>query len=67
MVICYSQHDGVIAFCSFAPDIEMLKIVGTGVAMGNAIPEVKEIADVVTMSNDDDGIAKYLEDMINEI
>lgn len=70
MLVCESYGislDDVIAFGDDFADIEMLKIVGTGVAMGNAISEVKAIADVVTMSNDDDGIAKYLEDMINEI
>ena len=32
-----------------------------GVAMGNAIDEVKAIADVVIGTNDEDGIAEYLE------
>ncbi|MBD5533518.1 MAG: HAD hydrolase family protein [Lachnospiraceae bacterium] len=31
------------------------------IAMGNAVPEIKEIADVVIGSNDEDGIAAYLE------
>ena len=39
----------------------MLKLCGTGVAMGNAIDSVKEAADIVIGSNDEDGIAKYLE------
>lgn len=39
----------------------MLKLCGIGVAMGNAIDNVKEAADVVIGSNDEDGIAKYLE------
>ena len=29
--------------------------------MGNALDEVKEIADIVIGSNDDDGIAEYIE------
>ena len=45
----------------------MLKIAGLGVAMGNAIAEVKEIADVVIGTNDDDGIAKYLENEVLEL
>ena len=44
-----------------APDIGMLKLCGIGVAMGNAIDNVKEATDVVIGSNDEDGIAKYLE------
>ena len=34
---------------------------GTGIAMGNAIDEVKQEADLVIGSNDKDGIAEYLE------
>lgn len=36
------------------------KLAGIGVAMGNAIDEVKDIADVVVGTNDEDGIADYL-------
>ena len=38
----------------------MLALCGTGVAMGNAIPEVKAAADVIIGGNDEDGIAAYL-------
>ena len=36
---------------------------GTGVAMGNALPEVKAAADVTIGSNDEDGIAEYLDNL----
>ena len=36
------------------------KLAGIGVAMGNAIDEVKDIADVVIGTNYEDGIADYL-------
>lgn len=49
------------AFGDDIADIGMLKLCGTGVAMGNAIDAVKEAADVVIGSNDEDGIAEYLE------
>lgn len=39
-------------------DHEMLEAAGLGVAMGNAIPALKEIADFVTLSNNEDGV-KY--------
>ena len=39
----------------------MLKAVGLGVAMENAEPEVKEAADYITASNDEDGVAKAIE------
>lgn len=53
----------VIAFGDDTPDIEMLRECGMGVAMGNAIPEVKGIADRVTLTNDEDGVAVVLEEM----
>jgi len=45
-------------------DIEMVKCAGFGVAMGNAIPEVKAAADYVTRSNDDNGIVDVIEKFI---
>ena len=50
-----------IAFGDQELDIPMLKKAGVGVAMGNAIEEVKEAADFVTKSNNDAGIAYALE------
>ena len=58
---CNIDLKDITAFGDDSPDIEMLKLCGTGVAMGNAIDSVKEAADVVIESNDEDGIAKYLE------
>ena len=40
-------------------DIEMLEAVGTGVAMGNAIDEVKARADVICKSVEEDGVYHY--------
>lgn len=51
----------VIAFGDDSPDIGMLRLCGLGVAMGNAIEEVKAAADIVIGGNDEDGIAEYLE------
>ncbi len=42
-------------------DIEMLQICGTGVAVSNAVTEVKAVADCVTLSNDEDGVASWIE------
>lgn len=42
-------------------DISMLRIAGLGVAMGNALPEVKMVADAVTTSNVRDGVAIAIE------
>ena len=42
-------------------DCEMLRMVGVGVAMGNARPEAREAADVVVGTNDEDGVAEAIE------
>ncbi len=42
-------------------DISMVQYAGVGVAMGNAKPEVKEVADYITASNEEDGIAEVVE------
>lgn len=42
-------------------DISMIKFAGLGVAMGNAEEAVKNIADYITATNEDDGVAKVIE------
>lgn len=49
-----------IAFGDAENDISMLKYAGIGVAMGNASDAVKAIADEITLSNEEDGIARSL-------
>ena len=41
-------------------DIPMIRLAGIGVAMGNAWDEVKEVADYVTDTNNDDGVGKAI-------
>ncbi len=47
-------------------DIEPIRMCGVGVAVANAIDEVKAVADHIAGSNDDDGVAKFIEGMILE-
>ena len=54
----------VISFGDAANDIPMLEAAGMGVAMGNAQEAVKAAADMVTLSNNDDGIAAALEQLL---
>ena len=54
----------LIAFGDDHNDVGMLKLCGTGVAMGNAIDEVKKAADFVTLTNDEDGVAAFLENTV---
>lgn len=65
-----AQHFGVhsaevIAFGDNLNDIPMLNWAGTAVAMGNAHPEVLQIADAMTVSNMRDGVAVYLDKFVN--
>lgn len=48
-----------MAFGDGGNDIEMLQTVGTGVAMGNALDHVKEVADEICGTSADDGIYHY--------
>ena len=52
-----------IAFGDNYNDFEMLKAAGMGIAVGNAKPEILEIAKQVTHKNIDDGVAKSLQQL----
>jgi hypothetical protein len=47
----------VIAFGDDTNDLEMIRDAGLGVAMGNAVPELKAVANRVTLTNDEEGVA----------
>jgi Cof subfamily protein (haloacid dehalogenase superfamily) len=51
----------VVAFGDMPNDLEMLRWAGHGVAMGNAHPALKAVADEITASNVDEGLALVLE------
>jgi len=59
----YDIND-VIAFGDDFNDVEMIKQCGIGVAVSNAIDEAKLAADFICGSNDDDGVAKWIEENI---
>jgi len=54
----------IVAFGDELNDLDMLEYVGTGVAMGNALDEVKAVANAVCGHNDEDGIAIWIEENI---
>ncbi|MBO7579987.1 MAG: HAD family phosphatase [Bacteroidaceae bacterium] len=58
------QRTELIAFGDGYNDTPMLQFAGMGVAMGNAAEEIKKAADMVTESNNDDGVAIALENLI---
>ena len=55
------QREKVICIGDSYNDLPMLRFAGMGVAMGNAQQEVKEMADYVTASNDEDGIVNVID------
>ncbi|MDG4822101.1 HAD family hydrolase [Asanoa sp. WMMD1127] len=54
----------VTAFGDMPNDVPMLAWAGRAIAVGNAHPAVKEIADEVVATNEDDGVATYLEKVL---
>lgn len=54
----------VVAFGDMVNDIPLLTWAGHGVAMGNADPDVQAVADEVTLTNDDDGVAVVVERLL---
>lgn len=57
-------REEIMAFGDGDNDIEMLKAAGVGVAMANASEEVKSAADLVTESNEEDGVAQMIERIV---
>ncbi|BDU50101.1 Cof-type HAD-IIB family hydrolase [Haliovirga abyssi] len=53
-----------VAFGDGFNDLEMINLVGIGVAMENAPEELKSKVDNITVSNDEDGVAKFLIDLL---
>lgn len=53
------SKENTYAFGDGINDMEMLVGVGHGIAMGNAIDELKAVADEITLSVDEDGIYNY--------
>ena len=51
----------VVAFGDHHNDIEMIQTAGIGIAMGNAVDALKEIADDIALRNDEDGVAIWIE------
>lgn len=47
-------------------DISMIKMAGIGVAVANATDDLKKYANIITDSNDEDGVANYLEKLLKD-
>jgi len=58
------SRDQVMALGDANNDLEMLRFAGYSVAMGNGNAAVKEIADFITLTNDEDGVAHAIHKLI---
>jgi hydroxymethylpyrimidine pyrophosphatase-like HAD family hydrolase len=54
----------IAAFGDDTNDLDMLIYAGAGVAMGNALDEVKAAADYICDTNENDGVAKWIEENV---
>ncbi|WP_455638756.1 Cof-type HAD-IIB family hydrolase [Parabacteroides sp.] len=60
------KQEEIIAMGDGFNDLTMIRFAGLGVAMANAQPPVKANADKVTpFTNDEDGVAHFIEDLMN--
>ena len=57
-------HEEVAGFGDGNNDIQLLKKAGVGVAMANATDQVKAVSDYITGTNDEDGVATFIEKYI---
>ncbi|MGL5820833.1 MAG: sugar-phosphatase [Sarcina sp.] len=58
------KQEEIIAVGDAMNDFPMIEYAGLSVAMGNAVPEIKEISQHITDTNDNDGVAKVVEQFI---
>jgi hypothetical protein len=58
------RQEQIMACGDNGNDRTMLEVAGWAVAMANAEPEIKALADYVTLSNDEDGVAYAIEKFV---
>jgi len=62
-VWCIDKNE-IVAFGDDLNDVDMLSYAGVGVAMGNALEEARAAAGHICKTNDEDGVADWLEEHI---
>jgi hypothetical protein len=71
--ICRLAHDWgysdeeICAVGDDVNDIPMIRAAGLGIAMGNALPEVKAAADRIAPSHDEDGLVRVVQWLFDEV
>ena len=59
--------EGAVAFGDGSNDLSMICAAGIGVAMENGVQAAKDAADRIAPGNDEDGVGRVIEDLINEV
>lgn len=59
------SRENVAAFGDADNDTDMIEYAGTGIAMENAAPHLKQIADQITLHHDKDGVAYAFRNILN--
>ena len=59
-----TDRSGIMAFGDSSNDEQMVVRAGVGVAMGNSVPELLDLADYIAPTNEDDGVAYTLEHLL---
>ena len=57
--------DQAIYFGDDNDDVEPIRRCGCGVAVSNALERVRDVADYITESNDKDGVARFLVELVS--
>ena len=60
------NNENIITFGDGLNDVDMIKNSGIGVAMGNALMEVKNVSDYTTISHNDDGVIYFLKGYLDK-
>lgn len=60
------KREEVIAIGDSEIDLSMIEYAGLGIAVENALPHVRKTADIITFSNEEDGVAHILEKVLEE-
>ncbi len=58
------QQEHIVSFGDGHNDLSLINYAGIGIAMGNAVDELKSAANKVTATNNEDGIAKALAELL---
>ena len=58
------KQEEIITMGDAGNDLHMIEYAGMGIAMGNATNDIKTIANYITESNNEDGVAKAIEKFV---